>query len=158
MSESVWTAVIAGVALIFGAIFQAPRLRNTRADILRDIEIYNAMPSDLSSRAQLKRRIDRDISILATGGEKRRDVTSIVLGLLFLVTSGWLTWQLFTIGQAWWWFGSPILFILWLIGLVGTAQGVTKHHRTASGRIIKLEVLSTDQADTTAAAGDENAG
>ncbi|PPH27817.1 hypothetical protein [Rathayibacter sp. AY1F9] len=151
MSESVWTAVIAGLALIVGAIFQAPRLRNTRADVLRDIEIYNAMPSDLSSKAQLKRRIDRDVSILATGGEKRRDGPSIVIGLLFLATSGWLTWQLFTIGQAWWWFGSPVLFALWLIGLVGTVQGVTKHHRTASGRIIKPQALSTDPVDVASA-------
>ncbi|WP_132438003.1 MULTISPECIES: hypothetical protein [unclassified Rathayibacter] len=161
MTENILVAIIAAAGVILAGVIQAPRLlRNTRADILRDIEIYNALPDTLTARKVLLERIGKDVTTLATGGEKRRDATSVVLGIVFLGVSWWLTVQLLNAQEWWWWIASPALLLGWSLGAFGFVQGLQRHHRTSTGSVIKGDAVSAvaPAVDPSAGGSEEEGG
>lgn len=161
LSEDAWLGILGALALVVVGVIQAPRyFRNERTEILKELEILNALPTDSTSRDTLRKHIDSQIEALGGIGEKRRNPSGILMGAVFLAISAFFTWQLLTADNGWWWVTSPLLLLSWLIGIVGTVQGVQKHHRTPTGGIIdpSKQTTPTPQGGTSSSGPAPTAG
>lgn len=133
-SEQVVTATVAGVAAVAAAVLGAPRVfRDSKDDILKQIQVHDALPESSPARKTLLDSIERQVEALAKTGGPRRDPVGIGLGVAFLVLAVLGGWSVARWGGGWWW-ASPIVVFLALLGIVGLAQDGPKRARDSKGR------------------------
>lgn len=139
MTTELIVGIVAAVALVIAAIIGAPRvIRDPINSLAKQVEIYNALPEGSAAHTKLMRRIEERIDDLDSHEKARRNPMGVALGVSFLIIAAALTWLVWSAG-GWWWLSGPLLFILWLMGIVGFAQGIVRAPRTASGSLLKYE-------------------
>ena len=136
LSDEAFAATITAIALVIAAALQAPRIwKNRRSDILRNLEIYNALPSESAdAKVKLLAHIDAEILILSGNGEKTRNPTSAGLGIAFVVVAALLTYFILASEQSWFWLLTPAVVFFAVFGIFGTFEGLTKKHRDGGGK------------------------
>lgn len=130
-------AIVSSAAVVLAAVLGSPRLgRNPRARILKDIEIYKALPDSSTAKRQQLSLVEKQVDALAKNLEGKRSPMEIVLGVIILILAFLVIWPMVSWG-GWWWLLSPIALFLLLLGGVGLGQGLTKGSRNEKGRLIK---------------------
>lgn len=137
VSEPLIVGIIAAVATISAAVFASPRLfKDTRTNVLKDLQIYAGLPDSSSAKQTLLARIEGQLETLEQHGDARRRPLGIVLGLIFIALSGLGTWYILNAG-GWWHFGwLPVAFVF-ILGAVGLAQDARKSFRDSKGNPLK---------------------
>lgn len=130
-------AIVSSAAVVLAAVLGSPKLgRNPRARILKDIEIYKALPDNSTAKRQQLSLVEKQVDALAKNLEGRRSPMEIVLGVIILILAFLVIWPMVNWG-GWWWLLSPGAIFLLLLGGVGLGQGLTKGSRNEKGRLIK---------------------
>lgn len=130
-------AIISAAAVILAAVVGGPGLaRNPRARILKDIEIYKALPDTSPAKQKQLTLVERQVDSLSENFDGKRSPGQIVLGIIILAIAAVAIWPMVTLG-AWWWLLSPVALFLLLFGGVGVGQGLTKGARNEKGSLIK---------------------
>jgi hypothetical protein len=136
--SSVAAPAIAAVAVIITKMLDRGQSRTTSRDVIvKDLEIAGKLP-DGDAKVALLADIERRSMRLATGSDKTRDPSGVVLGIILMVgglVMAYFGWQN---GSAVWrtalWTGAVVIFA---IGAFGFAQDLTPYERDAKGRPIK---------------------
>lgn len=126
-------AIVSSAAVVLAALAGAPGLgRNPRTQVLKDIEIYKALPDSSSAKRQQLSLIEKQIDNLAKSLDGERSPMEIVLGVIILILAFIVIMPMVTWG-GWWWLLSPLALFLLLLGGVGLGQGLTKGSRNEKG-------------------------
>lgn len=137
MSESLLVGILTALATLMAAALGGPRVfKDARSNVLKDLQIYNALPESSAAREPILGRIEAQLETLEQHGEARRRPTGIVLGIVFLALAAFGGWYIATVG-GWWHLGWPLVLFVFILGAVGFVQDVSKHVRDAKGNPIK---------------------
>lgn len=141
MNEQTLGVIITSIAGIFVALLtKTDVFRRKHALLMKDIELYNALPPSSVAKDKLLNSIDRRI-IAASDTSLHRNLTGAILGLLFLVWGGYLTWYFWDKGSLWRWLLIVSIFVI-LLGIVMFKDGYKKAERDDKGNIIKKPTKS----------------
>lgn len=134
MSTEIIIAIISGiVAVTVAAISKTNLFSRQHATLLKDIELYNALPDSSDSKKPLLKFIDSKVTkYIARSTIHRRSGTDITLGIIFLAIGSYLTWFFINLGS-WWLFGLLFSGFALLISIFGLVRGLKKVERDEKG-------------------------
>lgn len=142
---------IAALALILGAVIGAPRLlKDPVNSIVKQTEIYNALPESSPAKAAILERIEQQVNGLDTEASARRNPYGIFWSVIFIILGAAAGWFVVSTG-GWWWIGSPIPFVLLLAGFIALGQSATKVPRAANGQSLEYQRRRVEKAAAKAA-------
>lgn len=137
VSEPLTIGIIAAVATIVAAIFVSPRVfKDARSNVLKDLQIYSALPDSSSAKRPLLKRIEGQLETLEQHGDARRRPLGIVLGLVLMGLAAYGGWYILTVG-GWWHIGWAAVTFVFILGAAGFAQDVRKSFRDSKGNPVK---------------------
>lgn len=141
MSEQTVVAIISGlVAVLVTVISKVDIFSRRHANIAKDIELYNSLPSDSKSKQKLLLAIDAKItSQLIHEVELRRNPAGIILGITLVLAGAYLSWFFYDKGS-WWLLGWSVSFFILILGIVGFFQDISRLARDEKGNPIKSKV------------------
>lgn len=104
--------------------------RDGRASISKDLEIYNALPSESSQKGQLLERIDAQLQALDAVRDARRDWLGVVQAAFLFVAS--VAFFLAAIGAGGWWLLTVAISLsLLALAVLGLRHSFPKRVRGA---------------------------
>lgn len=138
-----------GVALltVLGTVFsRGLPWKGERDRIARDLDLMERLPAASEGRKLLGDQVERRIQgLINREREKRRDVTGIVLALVFVSVGVFLV-IVAAVSSGWWWLLLlPVVFAL-LLGAFGLSQNAVPRLRDEKGRPMTMDMgTDTDQ-------------
>ncbi len=134
MTPEITIAIISGiVAIMVAAISKTELFSRKHRGLKKDIELYNSLPDDSDKKKDLLEFIDRRIAeYIKAAKDHKRNGMEIVIGIIFLVIGGYLTWFFISLGS-WWLIGLAISGFTFLIGIYGAIRGLRKVERDEKG-------------------------
>lgn len=138
MDARVIAAIISSAVVILGAVLNKANLFDkAHAKVLKDLEIYNALPDTSVAKGQLLKHIDQKVGMLIKNDSAlSRHPFGIVLAIIFITLGSYLTWFFIDLGS-WWRFALIGSIFVIILGIAGFAQDVSKKERDQNGRPIK---------------------
>jgi len=128
--------IVGAAAVVVSALVGPLLAKDERNKILKEIEIWNSLPEASTSKAGLLGLIDTRVSKISGSANDRRSAPEVILALVILGLAVFGIWVMVTFGGLWW-FTSPVVLFLLLLGGVGLGQGLTKGPRNEKGRLVK---------------------
>jgi hypothetical protein len=108
-----------------------------RDQVRRDVELFNILPQESTSRNELLVHIDGQITrLVRSEQELTRDPSGVVLAIFIMLVAIALTVTAFREGGYWWLLFVPAFFF-GILGSVGLGQDLPLRKRDERGRIIK---------------------
>jgi hypothetical protein len=140
VSVTVTANIVVAVLGVLAALAQTRRNRGGgRAQLRQDVDLYNSLPPESSSRGKLLGHIDQQIERLITSeDELTRDPVGICLGIIILLIGLVLFVAAFREAGLWWLLLVPAIFFA-ILGAVGLGQDLPRRKRDERGRVIRGE-------------------
>jgi hypothetical protein len=105
-----------------------------RDQLRRDVKLYNSLPEESTSRAELLAHIDKQIlRLIGNEEELARDPAGIFLAVVILAGAGALSYAAVDLGSIWWILLGPAGFLA-ILGSVGLGQDLPRRKRDERGR------------------------
>lgn len=138
-SELIGQVAIAALGSISAAVpilGKRSSRKNVRVNLAQDVAMLKDLPESSRAKTLLTSHIERQIELISTVDERRRDPTGIglALGFIAIATLGGI--GAIQKGGGWLWLLVPVV-LMFLLGSVGLSQDATKHKRDDKGRPIK---------------------
>lgn len=116
-------------ALLVALLTRLPTFfRDGRASISKDLEIYNALPSESSQKGQLLERIDVQLRTLDARRDERRDWLGVVQAAFLLIAS--IAFLLAAIGAGGWWLLTVAISLsLLALAVLGLLDSISERVR-----------------------------
>lgn len=129
-------AIVGSLLSFAGVVVQARGKRDAFDSLERSIDIRAKIREGAHAGLKLDKFIERQIEQLSESSEARRNPSGVALAVGLLIIAGSLAWFAASHAHWWKWLWLPAGF-LFLLGLFGFSQDVTRAERDAAGHRTK---------------------
>jgi len=137
VDPEVIAAIVSSAAVLVTAWLQARRGRGGKiSDLKQDLEVYQLLPEESTSRSILLLHIDSRIQATVHESELlRRDPAGVIIAITLMVVALAFMYLTFARG-GWWWASLPVSVAVAILGVYGFIQDLKKLERDDKGRRI----------------------